>query len=126
MCAFDTVSVREGIRLYLAECSNDLLKEEDAAGKIYAFHRVFFRIEDRFYATATAGRPYPPEIQSFWGSPRDSEGRVNLLWPYAIDSKGDLILQNVQSIGDRTGPGYSPLVDFDCLVKHFGRRFDPK
>jgi len=120
---FDTESVREGVRLYLDNYSSDLFASLDASGKLYAFYRVFFRVPSGFYATSSAQMPYPVEIQSFWGSPHRGSHEVDLLWPYSISKDGTLELQNVLSVQERTGPGYSPLSDFDVLLLKFGRRF---
>ena len=120
---FDTESVREGVRLYLDSYSSDLLASLDASGKLYAFYRVFFRVPNGFYAVSLEQKSQMPEIQSFWGSPHRGSREVDLLWPYSITKDGILELRNVWSVQDRTGPGYSPLSDFDVLLQKFGRRF---
>lgn len=119
---FDTESVRAGVKKYVEDQSRDLLAEVDAWGKLYAFYRVFFRIEDRFYQTSSDEKPYPPEIQSFWGSPHRGSHEVSLLWPYTIGKDGALELLDVQGV-EKGGPGYNPMVDFDQLLKRFGRRY---
>jgi hypothetical protein len=124
MAHYPTADVHAGLILYLQESAGSWRGEYEAWSKVYAFYRVFFKVGDGFYPLDSGDKVKPHDFQGIEGRPLNDPGQANLLWPYSTNKSGQLELQYVEFVGERTRGGYLPLRDFNDLMRRFGRRFD--
>jgi hypothetical protein len=112
LAVLDTVTLRQGISLYLSEHPLTAKDGMKARAKVFALLRVLFAVPDAFVSD---GRGF-----GSWGTPvRNRE--FNLLWPFSSDSAGLLKLTGVSKTA-YFGPPYDGLAEFDLLLNRFGRR----
>jgi hypothetical protein len=110
LACYNTETIRSGIQCFIER--NRSVDDEFVSGaKVFAFLRVVFDLPDNYVKDA--------KYTGSWGSP-SKDGGVNLLWPYAKDTDGNLIL--VGTAWDYAGPPYQPLMEFDYLQKKYERR----
>jgi hypothetical protein len=116
LAQYNTETLRAGIASYLNSYAAPLSYEYyEASDKVFVFLRVVFDVPRRFDATKER---LPFGLQ---GNPVYPDG-VDLLWPFSIDTNGDLQLTGVD-LGVHSGPSYDALADFDHMASRLRRRF---
>jgi hypothetical protein len=110
---YNTPTIRAAIQYLLSEYKEGSNSDDRfyADAKVFALLRVIFKVPPGF---GDVGNQF-----GSWGSPVQA-GRVNLLWPYDIDSNGKLVL--VGTGGRYFGPPYDALAEFDEFASLFPRR----
>jgi hypothetical protein len=108
----DTETIRAAIQQYISTYGFPKADGLSADAKVFTFLRVVFAVPTGYINGV--------HVYGSWRNPIRDNG-VDLLWPYAEDAKGNLVLDGVYA-GEYLGPPYDALADFDQLLKKFGRR----
>jgi hypothetical protein len=117
--AFNTETIRFAMERLLSRVprnSNEVYRDSMLEKKIFALSRVVFDIPPGLHPKSIF------DVELYWETPTQGD-KANILWPYDLDGKGNLILTGIGGGGLFTGPSaYSAIKEFDLLAKHFKRR----
>jgi hypothetical protein len=115
LAKYSTDAIRGGVALYVESHSRRDPAYQEVVGKVFAFVRVVFRVPPHLQV----GRDLLYAIQ---GNPVSADHVIDFLWPYSIDSAGELTLTGVPPVAS-SGPPYEAIPDFEQMENRLERRF---